>query len=64
MKMKYKNLIRYGLIFLAMFSIAMVTPENAKQINGFGIILVLAFCIGFMLSQSIKDIEKYLFNIN
>ena len=60
----YRNIIRYGLIFCAMVSIAFVTPEYYKGVFGFGIILVLAFCIGFILSQSIKDIEKYLFKDN
>ena len=61
MNKMYKNIIRYGLIFCAMFSIAHVTPEYYKGFFGFGVILVLAFCIGFILSQSIKDIEEYLF---
>ena len=61
MNVIYKNIIRYGLIFCAMVSIAFVTPEYYKGVFGFGIILTLAFCIGFILSQSIKDIEKYLF---
>lgn len=56
----YKNIIRYGLIFCAMFSISYVTPEYYKDVFGFGFILILAFCIGFLLSQSIKDIEKKL----
>ena len=62
MNKTYKNIIRYGLIFCAIFSIACITPEYYKGIFGFGIILILTFCIGFILSQSIKDIEKYLFN--
>ena len=61
MNVIYKNIIRYGLIFFGMFSIMLVTPEYYKDVFGFGIILTLAFCIGFILSQAIKDIEKYLF---
>ena len=61
MNIIYRNIIRYGLIFCGMFSIACVTPEYYKGIFGFGVILIVAFCIGFILSQSIKDIEKYLF---
>ena len=56
----YINGIRYLLIFCAVFSIGSVTPEYYKGVFGFGFILILAFCIGFILSQSIKDIENYL----
>lgn len=56
----YKNIIRYGLIFIAVFTISCVTPQYYQDVFGFGFILVLAFCIGFILSQSIKDIEEYL----
>ena len=55
----YKNMIRYGLIFCAMFSIAHVTPEYYKGVFGFGLILTLAFCIGYILARSMEDIENY-----
>ena len=64
MNIIYKNIIRYGLIFLAMFNIAFLTPDYFKNIFGFGIIVMMAFCIGFILSQHIKDIERYLFKEN
>ena len=55
----YKNIIRYCLIFIAVFSInAFSEPEF-----NIGIIITLSFCIGFILSQSVKDIEGY-FNKN
>ena len=56
----YKNMIRYGLIFIAIFTISCVTPDHYKDFFGFGFILALTFCVGFILSQSIKDIEEYL----
>jgi len=55
----YRNLIRYVLIFMAMFSISAFA--DLKMENwGYAMIVVLAFSIGFMLSQSIKDIEESL----
>ena len=50
-----KNIIRYGLIFMALMSIYYV-DGNAS------LVVMLAFCIGYILSQSIKDIESY-FNL-
>ena len=54
----YRNIIRYGLIFCAMFSIQY--SANTKGDFWYAFIIVLAFCIGFLLSQHIKDIEEYL----
>jgi len=52
----YKNILRYGQIF-----IIIVLIEHFSHVGcGLGFILALVFIGGFILSQAIKDIENYL----
>ena len=61
MNKMYRNLIRFGLYMIGLISIGFVVPEYYKGVSGFAFIFALVFFLGFILSQSVKDLENYLF---